>query len=442
MSENKSSNADNKGNVDVNVYSESSSGSGHSGEHYSSHHHHHHRRSRKNKRTKRIIIALAAVTVLVIIIAVFASLSSGDDNSSQGNTSTSSESAKDSVKVYYVGSSKDSGKGYSFNSVTDAVNAWHNDSKFKEAVIIRNVVTSEKIYRVGSGRQYSTLKDAVRQWDADGQPTASILVDSGTYITTSDPNAGSDPLLVLPKNTNQLNIIGEDRDTTVVKSTTGKYIHPAIFIKNGNVTVKNITFIADHSTNPGFKYREKEGYNSAYAVHCDGGTVSGVVVFENCNMWSWQSSGLGSGTIMNSHIIVKNCDIRSFTEGYAVDPNPAFVSDAEEEKHAKFVHGSRGAIIYHSFAKADKTSNESFTLCDSYVYAKKCSNTVQILGRPVAEGKNDLQVVTYINNTFTNDFDVCNRVVVPSGVYLGANSTGNNLKNINSAKGNYALTIE
>lgn len=419
------------------------SDSGSSNYHHHHHHHHHHSKKKKSKKAKITLITIISIVVVSIIIGVIAGFSSNNENNnSQSSSSSNTENTKDTSKVYYVGSSQDNGKIYDYYSVTDAINAWRSTGNASSAVIIRNTTTPSKIYRVGAGRSLETLIAGIKKWDADGQPSATIIVDSGVYITSSNPSDEKDPLLILPKNTNQLNIIGEDKDSTVIKSTTGNYIHPAIMIKGGNVTVKNITFIADHTSNPNFNYRQKEGYNSAYAVHCDGGEVSGVVEFENCNMWSWQSCGLGCGTIMNSHIIVKNCDIRSFAEGYAVDPSPQFANEKEEEEHAKYIHASRGAIVYHSFTKAESESNESFTLIDSIVYAKNGANTVRITGRKPSDDRNDLQIVTFINNVFSNDFELCNNVVVPNGMYLGSNSTGNNVKTVNSIKGTYSLTIK
>ena len=416
----------------------------HSGSSQTVHHHHHHHHHRRKKTVRNIITIVLLVLLAGIVVTIISGVmfSNNDNTSTKSNNTSSSTKANESLKTFYVGSSKDPSGNYDYASVTDAINAWRSNSKASNAIIVRNSVSYEKIYRVGSGRTFTTIKEAVAQWNNDGQPSATILVDCGTYITTSNPSDSQDPLIILPKNTNQLNIIGEDKDGTIVKATTGKYIHPAIMVKGGNVTIKNITFLSDHSTNPSFTYREKDGYNSAYAVHCDGGNISGVIEFDNCNMWSWQSCGIGTGTIFNSHVIIKNCDIRSFTEGYAVDPNKQFANDAEEEEHAKFVHGSRGAIVYHPSSHKDGVSNETFTLINSYVYAKNAANTMRIQYAINDTNKNDFKMVTFINNVFSNDFEFCNSFKIPDGIYLGNTSTGNNLSFLNNTKGAYSLTIE
>ena len=413
-----------------------------SGSHSGHHHHHHHHRKRKRAITNLIVIGLVVILATVIVsIALSNKNLPGSSSNTKSNESSNKNAYSDELDIYYVGNSKDKNNGYTYYSVSEAINAWREDKKSDQAIIIRNTVSTDKIYRVGAGRKFENLKQAIKQWDNDGQPSATIYVDSGVYITESNPDASNYPLVIIPKNTKQLNIIGEDKDTTVVKSTTGKYIHAAFFVKGGNVTVKNITFIADHSTNPKFTYREKDGYNSAYAVHCDGGSVVGVTVFENCNMWSWQSCALGAGTVTDSHIIVRNCDIRSFADGYAVDPYPQQTTDEEKEEHAKYVHGTRGAIIYHTYSKIEAESTESFTLENCSVYMKGGANTVRLLNRSDSSKKYDFKLVTINNCVFKNDFEFCNRVEIPEGMYLGKNSGGNNIVSLNTSTSTYSIEI-
>lgn len=353
---------------------------------------------------------------------------------------------RDVEKLYYVG---DNNTDYSLTSVNSAIEQWKTDGG-PDAIIYRERQFPSYTYRVGANKTYQTLKAAVAQWVTDGKPCATIYVDSGTYITTNNPSASANELTVLGS-ANRLTIIGEDRDSTIVKSTTGYYNHPAINVQGGNVTIKNITFIADHSDNPNFAYRLKNGhedssYNSAYAVHCDGGNtpgvVAGVIEFENCNMWSWQSCGLGSGTVLNGHLIVKDCDIRSFVPGTATDEGSATGTDEEKEAHAIYVHGSRGAIVYHTKSFVDGetpvASNESFTLINSRVYMKGGTCTMEVKPASVQ----DCKIISFVDNTFFNGIDSDNTVHVPQSFYLNEASGGNNLSNLNSLGGPYMLMIK
>ncbi|MBQ7580505.1 MAG: hypothetical protein IJU39_04260, partial [Clostridia bacterium] len=165
---------------------------------------------------------------------------------------------------------------YPYCDVKDAMDQWKNDG-YPDARIYKQEQVPKVIYHVGNGQEYSDLISAVKRWIADEKPCATIYVDKGEYITQNDPAGSNNPLLIRGS-ANRLTIIGEDKESTIVRSTTGEYVHPAINIQGGNVTVKNITFVADHTSNPNFSYLDyAKSLNSAYAVHCDGGAKSGVV---------------------------------------------------------------------------------------------------------------------------------------------------------------------
>lgn len=359
-------------------------------------------------------------------------------------------------RVYNVGST--------YSTVSAAMNQWKsevNNGDHRNTIIYKPTQIPTHIYYVNNSfitnntTEFPTLIDAVSKWVSDGKPCATIYVDSGVYITQNDPSGASNPLTI-KGSSNRLTIIGADKNNTIIKSTTGKYVHPAINVQGGNVSIKNMTFIADHSTNPDFTYREKSGYNSAYAVHCDGGSesdvVPGVIEFDNCNMWSWQSCGLGCGTVQDGHLIVRNCDIRSYTEGYANDPYQSPSNNTETEEHAKYVHGERGAIVYHSSPKTKGNpsvtidqSNESFTLVNCNVYMHSGYRTVKL---PDSEGSGKsgfFVLITFIDNTFCNGNINGNTVGFPNTSYDYRNklSAGNNISTLNSAGTEvYSLTIK
>jgi hypothetical protein len=146
-------------------------------------------------------------------------------------------------------------------------------------------------------------------------------------------------------------------------------------------------------------------------------------------MWSWQSCGLGCGTVENGHVIVKKCDIRSFVPGMAID------DQTDPEKHAIYVHGSRGAIVYHTTSSSNN-SNESFTLIDSTVYLKGGIKTAKITC-----SDDGYKMVTFINNVFYNEIESCNSIPLSLAHHLNSISTGNNLSNLNSDNCNNYLNI-
>lgn len=157
------------------------------------------------------------------------------------------------------------------------------------------------IYRVGAGRTYTTINDALTQWATDGYPKAVVYIDNGEYNET---------VYVEDKN---ISFIGESRDGVIVRTKTGNYTYPPFKIHHGNVLVANLTAIADHSGNPSFV----DGSNGAYAFHIDGGNVGGVVTVRNCTAISHQSCAFGMGTIPNSKIRIEDCTAISFTNANA-----------------------------------------------------------------------------------------------------------------------------
>lgn len=352
------------------------------------------------------------------------------------------DGARTMLITYYASSSEFKVIGYKNAppTVSRCINQWDAVEK-PNSLIIEHSETPTHYYRVGANRTYPNLITAVAAWVADEKPCAVIYVDNGTYITSSDPT-GSNNALTIVGGVNNLTIVGEDTDSTIVKSTTGKYIQPPIYIVGGNVIIKNITFIADHTDNSGFKYfdpdRAAQGKtpNSAYAVHCDTGTIPGVIKFENCKMWSWQSCGLGCGTVKNGHIIVENCDIRSFVPGAlsysgAIPP----VTDEDKEQYALYEHGARGALVYHPSSTTDY-STESFTLINSYIYLLSGRYTAKI-----SSGSNKYVLLTFVDNLFYNEAEDYNRVNLSLG-YLNSLSVGNNIDVLNSNNINHYLYIE
>jgi len=306
----------------------------------------------------------------------------------------------------------ENGKVLSDNNFTDADKA-KVDSIINESTIFTGVI---KNYFIGEGFTYSDPVSAWNQWVTDGKPKAVFYISKGTYNVMSNPASSSyTPFLFEDAN---VQIIGEDVDSTVIKSTTGKYIHSPIFIRSGNVTVKNITFIANHEDNPDFDYSQATtglSGNAAYAMHIDGGSVGGAVVVENCRAWSWQSCGLGLGTIKNSSITITNCDVRSFT-----DPESAY-ADAR-------VALSRGALVYHTFS-ADDTGEELFALINSFVYSKNGTCAISI----TKNTGNDPKDIVCKCNLIQGDAiaNVNNFVVGLNLLTLSEDSYGNNVPAMN-----------
>lgn len=204
-----------------------------------------------------------------------------------------------------------------------------------------------QVYKVGTGQLYPTISDAISQWENDNYPNATIFIGNGIY---------KESITVEGKT---IRFIGESRDGTIVHTTSGNYTDPPFNIRHGNVTLKNMTIIADHTENPDFDYETGQGLK-AYGVHIDGGSVGGVVTVENCTVMSFQAPALGTGTIPNSKIRVIDCDCYCFTD-----------YTADSSSHQAYQLGL-GCILWHSSNSGvyPDRGDESFELVNVKAYMK------------------------------------------------------------------------
>lgn len=163
--------------------------------------------------------------------------------------------------------------------------------------------TAPVAYYVGANRTYTTINDALTAWAADNKPDAIVYIDNGEYnevVYVEDSN---------------ISFIGESREGVVLRTTDGGYNYSPFRIHHGNVTVANMTVIADHSDDPDMVLDSNTLY--AYAFHIDGGNVGGIVHVKNCTAISYQAPAFGMGTIPGATIIIEDCDAYCFTPAYA-----------------------------------------------------------------------------------------------------------------------------
>ena len=120
-----------------------------------------------------------------------------------------------------------------------------------------------------------------------------IYIANGTYL---------EDVSVYTKN---VNLIGESRDYTIIKTTTDKYSQPPLEIAVGSV--KNITFYSDDSNRA-----SGESEDHAYAVHVDyPQLIDNTIIFENCKFYSKNTSAFGCGLRNNSKILLIECELIS-----------------------------------------------------------------------------------------------------------------------------------
>lgn len=248
---------------------------------------------------------------------------------------------------------------------------------------------------VGVNQLYKTITSAVNEWKNPltiNKEPAIIHIAKGIYNEC-----------VYLSGTSNLSFIGEGKKLVTWKTTTG-YYPDAPLAMGGNALIKGITFIADHTSNPSFEWSSYSGGNTGvcYAVHIDDTTSIGEVVIEDCDMISYQSAGLGSGTRVDQQIRLTRCGVFSYSP------------------FAQSILS--GAWLYHSSSTVGGTNQK--------VYAKDCY-FYSSGGKPVylRSFNTDVTIpIEFINCNFSSGVVVTSFVEFTDGVkiIITDNSSGNN----------------
>lgn len=220
-----------------------------------------------------------------------------------------------------------------------------NILKYNAAIFGTESNSNGTIYHVGAAQEYQTIASALAQWAEDNYPVATVFIDNGVYKESNTVEGKT------------IQFIGESRDGTIIHTTSGNYTDPAFNIRHGNVKLKNMTLIADHSENPDFDYETGQGLK-AYGVHIDGGNIGGIVTLENCTIMSFQAPAVGTGTIPDSKIRLIDCDCYCFTD---------YTSDTST---AQAYQLNLGCILWHTSSPEvyPTRGDESFELVNVRAY--------------------------------------------------------------------------
>lgn len=208
-------------------------------------------------------------------------------------------------------------------------------------------------YFVGKNYPYKSITAAIDKWKQDNTPIAEIHIAEGEYNDIISINPGK-----------SISFIGAGKILTTWRTTSGHYKDAPLTARGGNIIVKNMTIIADHSDagdsydyigNPDGTGTGK--YQNAYALHFDSGNGGNYFV-KNCDLISYQDAGLGCGTVENTTIRVEDTNIFSYTDSNTTHPNAS---------------GSlnHGGLLYHSYDdKGTPTTNENLELVNVNIYSK------------------------------------------------------------------------
>jgi len=233
------------------------------------------------------------------------------------------------------------------------------------------------VRNITKGTTYDTINAAI----ADADPDNTILVSGGIYDETLDIDGMSD-----------LNIIGEDKDTTIIKSSTtlgwnvggyGETRKTVVRIVNStDVSLKNLTIDCDLIKG-----------NSRYGV------------------FGWDSS------ITVDNCILKNISVLDSSDGYSEIMSYFRASGYTDEARAAvnitnctFIDAGRVGIVTHDYITADISGNTFYKTFDDFGYAVELGsmsngsitgNTIYGYDIPAAsDGSSSAGL--YIENSFTN----------------------------------------
>ena len=196
-----------------------------------------------------------------------------------------------------------------YNSYTSAADAYGKQwGWLEQGYYYYPLVTTGDISEQFKIRVFSSIKSEIRvpsdmkkiqaacDFAKDGD---TILISNGTY---------AEDVSVYTKN---VNLIGESRDYTIIKTTVDKYSKPPLEIAKG--CVQNITFYSDDTDRA-----SGESEDHSYAVHIDYvETIGNTVTLLNCKLYAKNNSALGVGLRNNGKIKCVNCEFVS-TNSYGI----------------------------------------------------------------------------------------------------------------------------
>ncbi len=237
-----------------------------------------------------------------------------------------------------------------------------------------------KNYNVGADKDFATINEALNKWAQDGFPEADIHISNGNYNEKIFVDYGK-----------TINFIGESRDGVIIKTTTGNYDDTPIYIKHGNVEIRNLTVIADHSGNPAFSYRGTKSPERANAIRVDGGNNENKeckVLIKNVTAISYQAPAFGLGLIPDSTIRLENCKSVSYTDKAH---NGKSVADMLE----------RGSVYCTKSSPAiyPERGSEKLELVNVEMFSKNSENSLYI----VNNAENEKFNLTAVNNALTSN---------------------------------------
>ena len=263
-------------------------------------------------------------------------------------------------------------------------------------VFHQNVITVGK-----EGCDYNTINEAVYNAHDSKEFPVTILIYPGVY---------DEVIISLNR---YLSFIGVNRETCIIRDTSGKYANCPIKISGGEWTLENLSFIAT-AENAGSWVPTWENFDfPSYAIHVDGGG-SGKGYIRNCTAYSECINAIGMGLHNDETVTIENCTIER---------------NVKNNEYDSIYY--QGALACHSTTNRTEPEKNEFLIVRNCEIISNTSKAVQLfsytLGSPWKFG---FEGCTFEANGKVNDTVYFRRGTEAQS--LMPRSHGNNAKELNS----------
>ena len=246
---------------------------------------------------------------------------------------------------------------------------------------VKNVVTVAK-----ENGDYKTINEALANIKDSKENQITIKLAPGEYVENVNTIG------------RYVSIIGENKDTCIIKTYTNDYYHPPLDCSANNY-FSNLTVIADDDgvTTP------VNGVNNlpAYALHFDiSGRYNkdleenhGIARFENVIFISKHQHAVGIGISHNQHLIFENCEFIAFNDPAFRAHNYQLAGASNEKMTVRNCvmrnDGTYTPIVLQDpnhYAGADDNRETIFTFINNVAYNAQGKNNCLNVATPLADG--------------------------------------------------------
>ena len=235
----------------------------------------------------------------------------------------------------------------------------------------------------GNG-DFLEIQDALESiWDSDDRYTILIMPSHTPYKRFSTIRRLNDDLVFSNVKPKKISIIGVDKTSCIVKSSTGDYQSPpAEILIDGSI--KNLTFIMGHSE------QSPTATKGGYCIHMDCRSLNDVgckTIISNCDFEDSTAPCLGIGLHENEEFIFENCTFKT-------------TADRNYQPHDGYsVTYALGCFFAHTSTEAN-VNNQKLTLRNCFGTAVDGSRSITVSAVGDYDPETSEFELTLINNVF------------------------------------------